>query len=136
MATAKLELRTALGPVYRDVLLTPPRNCTPDEIPVIDLEHLCSADIDKRKSVAQAIKSAAVNTGFFYIKNHGISQDVISKAKQQGLNFMRQSAEEKDLISSRKYSKSPGLLHSGQMPIYPFWVQKIFRLCRIRSAKT
>ncbi|ETS80797.1 hypothetical protein PFICI_08326 [Pestalotiopsis fici W106-1] len=105
MTTAKLELRTALGPVYRDVLLTPPRNCTPDEIPVIDLEHLCAADIAERRDVAQAIRSAAVNTGFFYIKNHGISQDVISKAKRQGLDFMRQSLEQKELISSRKYSK-------------------------------
>lgn len=105
MATTKLELRTALGPVYRDVLLTPPRNCTPDEIPVIDLENLYSTDINQRKRVAQAIRLAAVNTGFFYIKNHGIPREVISKAKQQGLNFMRQSPGKKELLSSKKHSK-------------------------------
>ncbi|KAK9422034.1 putative Fe2OG dioxygenase domain-containing protein [Seiridium unicorne] len=104
MATTKLELRTALGPVYRDVLVTPPRNCTPDEIPIIDLRHLLSDDVKKRKEVAMEIRSAAVNTGFFYVKNHGISQETIAKAKEQGLNFMRQPREKKDTISS-KHSK-------------------------------
>ncbi|KAK6080226.1 2OG-Fe(II)oxygenase superfamily protein [Seiridium cupressi] len=104
MATTKLELRTALGPVYRDVLVTPPRNCTPDEIPIIDLKHLLSDDVKKRKGVAMEIRSAAVKTGFFYIKNHGISQETITKAKNQGLNFMRQPREKRDTISS-KHSK-------------------------------
>lgn len=103
--TTKLELRTALGPVYRDVLLAPPRDCTSEEIPVIDLNPLFSPELGERKKVAAQIRSTAVNTGFFYIKNHGISEEIIANAKQQGLQFMRQSWEKKDLISSRKYSK-------------------------------
>lgn len=105
MATTKLELRTALGPVYRDVLLTPPRNCTADEIPVIDLEPLFSDEFSKRNEVARQIRSAAVSTGFFYIKNHGIPNEIIANVKQQGLNFMKQPMEKKDLVSSRKHSK-------------------------------
>ncbi|KAI1876614.1 hypothetical protein JX265_004140 [Neoarthrinium moseri] len=105
MVTTKLELRTALGPVYRDVLLTPPRDCTADEIPVIDLAPLFSSELSERQKVAKQIRSAAVNTGFFYVRNHGIADSTIAKAKQRGLDFMKQTPEEKDKLSSRKYSK-------------------------------
>ncbi|KAI0834565.1 Clavaminate synthase-like protein [Hypoxylon sp. FL0890] len=101
----KLELRTALGPVYRDVLPNPPRDCTPDEIPVIDLAPMFSKDLSDRKRVAANIKSAATNNGFFYIKNHGIPEETIAQCKQQVLNFMRQPQEKKDLIASRTHSK-------------------------------
>jgi isopenicillin N synthase-like dioxygenase len=105
MSSTKLELRTALGPKYRDVLPNPPRNCTTDEIPVIDLEPLFSAELSDRMSVAAQIHSAAVNNGFFYIKNHGIPVETITKCKEQCLSFMKQSQEKKDAVSSRKHSK-------------------------------
>lgn len=101
----KLELRTALGPVYRDVLPNPPRDCTADEIPVIDLAPMFSKELSDRKSVAGALKAAATNNGFFYIKNHGIPEETIAKCKQQVLNFMRQPQEKKDLLESRTHSK-------------------------------
>ncbi|EHL03786.1 putative iron/ascorbate oxidoreductase [Glarea lozoyensis 74030] len=84
--TTKLELRTAYGPVFRDVLSTPPRDCTPDEIPIIDLSPLYSDDLKDRVELAKTIKVAAVNTGFFYIKNHGIKEEVIADAKKQLLS--------------------------------------------------
>ncbi|RYO93567.1 hypothetical protein DL766_003939 [Monosporascus sp. MC13-8B] len=84
MSTTTLELRTALGPVYWDVLPNPPWNCTPEEIP---------------------IQRAVVNNGFFYVKNHGIPAELIARSKQQVLNFMRQPQEQKDLLDSRKHSK-------------------------------
>lgn len=105
MSTTKLELRTALGPVYRDVLPYPPRDCTPAEIPVIDLEPMFSNELSERKKVSSAIRVAAVNTGFFYIKNHGIPSQTIARCKEQVLNFMRQPFEMKDLIRSHKHSK-------------------------------
>jgi isopenicillin N synthase-like dioxygenase len=105
MSVTKLQLRTALGPVYRDVLPNPPRDCTPDEIPVIDVSPLLSSDFADRKKVASAIRSAAVNNGFFYIKNHGISTETIQQCKEQGLNFMRQPQEEKSKLSSRERSR-------------------------------
>ncbi|ORY71571.1 uncharacterized protein BCR38DRAFT_417410 [Pseudomassariella vexata] len=105
MSTTKLELRTALGRVYRDVLPNPPRTCTPEEIPVIDLSPLFLDDLSQRNEVAAQIRSAAVNTGFFYIKNHGVPAEKIAKCKQQVLNFMKQPVEKKDLISSKKHSK-------------------------------
>ncbi|KAI1080643.1 hypothetical protein F5B20DRAFT_538421 [Whalleya microplaca] len=105
MSATKLELRTALGPVYRDVLPNPPRDCTPDEIPVIDLAPMFSSEISDRKQVASSIRSAAVNNGFFYIKNHGIPEGTIAQCKQQVINFMRQPQEKKDLVDSQRHSK-------------------------------
>ena len=86
--TTKLELRTAYGPVFRDVLSTPPRECTADEIPIIDLSPLYSAKLEDRQELAKTVRSAAVNTGFFYIKNHGIDEKTIADAKKQLLAFV------------------------------------------------
>lgn len=105
MSATRLELRTALGPVYRDVLPYQPQDCTADEIPIIDLEPMFSSELSDRKKVASAIRTAAENNGFFYVKNHGISSETIARCKQQVLNFMKQPQEAKDLISSHKYSK-------------------------------
>lgn len=88
LSTTKLELRTAYGPVFRDVLNTPPRDCTAEEIPVIDLVPLYSEDLEDRKALAKAIRAAAVNTGFFYIKNHGIEEEKIANAKKQLLVYV------------------------------------------------
>lgn len=81
--TSKLELRTAYGPVFRDVLNTLPRDCTAEEIPIIDLSPLASSKLEDRKKLAKEIRAAAVNTGFFYIKNHGIDEKIIANAKKQ-----------------------------------------------------
>ncbi|KAI1342068.1 hypothetical protein F5Y15DRAFT_374137 [Xylariaceae sp. FL0016] len=105
MSVTRLELRTALGPVYRDVLSNPPRECTADEIPIIDLEPMFSNELSERRKVAAAIRVAAVNNGFFYVKNHGIPTGVIKQCKEQVLNFMHQPQEKKDLVSSRTRSK-------------------------------
>jgi hydroxyethylthiazole kinase-like sugar kinase family protein len=89
-STSKLELRTAYGPVFRDVLNTPPRDCTADEIPIIDLSPLYSEEIEDRKALAKTLRAAAVNTGFFYIKNHGIKDEIIANAKKQLLALVSQ----------------------------------------------
>lgn len=104
-ATTKLELRTAYGSVYRDVLSTPPRDCTREEIPILDLTALYSDSIADRKELALQLRATAVNTGFFYIKNHGIPAPTIEKAKSQLLTFFKQPVEKKKLIdrSQSKY---------------------------------
>ncbi|KAH9217601.1 hypothetical protein DL95DRAFT_295238 [Leptodontidium sp. 2 PMI_412] len=101
-STSKLELRTAYGPVFRDVLNTPPRNCTAEEIPIIDLTPLYSSKFEDRKELSKQIRAAAVNTGFFYIKNHGIDDKTIADAKKQLLAFFKQSSEQKMRVSKDK----------------------------------
>lgn len=90
----KLELTTAYGPVYRDVLRTPPRDCAPSEVPIIDLSGIYG-DADARRAVAAVIREAAENMGFFYIKNHGIPKAVVDAARAQSEAFFTQPEAKK-----------------------------------------
>lgn len=83
----KLELHTAYGPVFRDVLNTEPRDATEEEVPIVDLTGLFSS-AESRKEIAQGVRSAGTNMGFFYIENHGIDEKVITKAKSQFLRYL------------------------------------------------
>lgn len=94
----KLELRTAYGPVYRDVSTKPPREARSDEIPVIDVSSI-NGGLEARKALAQEIKSAAMNTGFFYIKNHGVSDQAIQGALNASKAFFTQPLEKKQSVS-------------------------------------
>lgn len=96
----KLELRTAYGPVYRDVSTHPPREARSDEIPVIDLNPI-HGDLEARKALAGQIREAAMNTGFFYVKNHGVSDAAINGALNSAKSFFRQPFEKKDEVSIR-----------------------------------
>ncbi|KAG9231884.1 putative iron/ascorbate oxidoreductase [Amylocarpus encephaloides] len=117
--TMKLELRTAYGRVYRNVLATPPRDCTPDEIPVIDLSSLFSDKLEDRKELANTIRAAAINTGFFYIKNHGIDAQIIADAKKQLLTFFKQPYEDKMKVTMAKSKYFNGYKGSKQANISP-----------------
>jgi isopenicillin N synthase-like dioxygenase len=100
-AFRKLELVTAYGPVYRDVSTSPPRLATEEEIPIIDLSGMYG-DVSARTALAEEFKKAATTSGFFYIKNHGISEEVIDNAKRQADNFFAQSENAKMLVSRKK----------------------------------
>lgn len=97
----KLELRTAYGPVYRDVSTKAPREARDDEIPVIDLSPI-TGDLDARKALAQKIKHAAENTGFFYIENHGIAEHVVQGALDASKTFFAQPLDQKLMVSKSK----------------------------------
>ncbi|CZS92900.1 probable isopenicillin N synthetase [Rhynchosporium agropyri] len=117
--STKLELRTAYGPVFRDVLNTPPRKCTQEEIPIIDLAPLSSPIYEDRKELSKQIRAAAVNTGFFYIKNHGIDESTIADAKNQCMTFFRQSPDQKMKVSKDKSKYFNGYIGSKRTNISP-----------------
>jgi hypothetical protein len=83
-ATTKLWLRSYNDPgfYYRDVSTLPPRDCTVEEMPVIDLNRM-NGDFQDRRTLAGEILHAAESTGFFYIKNHGIPESTISSAQEK-----------------------------------------------------
>lgn len=111
-AYTRLELLSAQGPVFRQVSTAPPRPATEDEIPVIDLSSI-DGDLDSRKRLAAQIGAASENTGFFYIKNHGISEALIQNALSQAKRFFDQPLSEKEKISSRKYDVFAGYVGVG-----------------------
>ncbi|KAK9849278.1 hypothetical protein MYU51_014503 [Penicillium brevicompactum] len=109
MATeyTQVELLTLNGPEFRRVSTAPPRPPTENEIPVIDLSSI-DGTFEDRKSIAAQIKAAAENTGFFYIENHGIPEEVIQSALSQAQAFFNQPSEMKELASSKKSKLSDG----------------------------
>ncbi|KAL8364266.1 hypothetical protein RB601_009823 [Gaeumannomyces tritici] len=115
--TYKLELLTAYGPVFRDVLKTPPRDCRPDEVPVIDVSALRSDDEAALGELADRVREAAEHTGFFYILGHGIPQERVDAAQAQVRRFFRQPDELKErvVMTKSKYYCGWSPRSSGQL---------------------
>lgn len=76
-----IELQTPYGPDHRRVSTKLPRDSRSDEIPIIDISGIYDS-ADERVKLASQIKDAAENSGFFYVKNHGIDVAVINQALQ------------------------------------------------------
>ena len=95
-ATTKLWLRTYDEPgfIYRDVSNRPPRDCTPEEIPVIDLARMFG-DITDRRELASEILHAAETSGFFYIKNHGLPASAVDSVHREVNKFFHLPDEAK-----------------------------------------
>lgn len=97
--TYKLQLASGAGPVYRDVLRTPVRDCLPSEVPVIDLARI-NGNAEERAALAKVIRAAAENTGFFYITDHGVPEEKITAAHEQAKTFFNQPADRKAKVST------------------------------------
>ncbi len=86
-------------------------------IPIIDISGLTNSDSatiknDVRKSVAESIHYAAKEVGFFYIRGHGISQELINSALESTQSFFNLSDEQKSSVSVDQNQKGwmqPGM---------------------------
>ncbi|KAF9693959.1 hypothetical protein EKO04_007884 [Ascochyta lentis] len=93
-AYTTIELLTPNGPEFRRVSTAPARQPRNEEIPLIDLGSI-NDDREVRKSIAEQVRKAAENTGFFYIYNHGIQDSLIQDALAQAKAFFEQRLEDK-----------------------------------------
>lgn len=82
-------------------------------IPVIDLAPSFSDDAAQRKAVAWEIHKTARDTGFFYIKNHGVSQQLMDDQLELARTFFKLPAEEKMKVDARKSSCTRGYETQG-----------------------
>src|SRR5262245_3617860 len=57
------------------IIYTPPQ--PPKTIPVIDVSAVAVASAAECRAAASAIHRACRETGFFYVANHGVSQELI-----------------------------------------------------------
>ncbi|CAL5872080.1 uncharacterized protein PFLUO_LOCUS6337 [Penicillium psychrofluorescens] len=94
-----LQLTSAYGPVYRTIKTAPPRDATTEEIPFVDISRIFDENLEVRKAVAEEIRVAATTIGFFYIKNHGIPDKVITAAQAAAQNFFHQPEEIKQRVN-------------------------------------
>lgn len=109
--TIPLRIASGNGPVTRYIQQTPLRDATADEIPIIDVSSIFSGSLEERLVVAKQIHAAATNTGFFYIRNHGISSSITSTAHQACLDFFRQDVEVK-----KKANATQSVYFNGYKP--------------------
>ena len=58
-----------------------------ESVPVIDMSGWFSMDNRSRKIIAGEVRNACLSSGFMYLKNHGISQDIIADAKKAAKIF-------------------------------------------------
>ncbi|KUJ17242.1 2OG-Fe(II) oxygenase superfamily protein [Mollisia scopiformis] len=108
-----LRLNSPDGDSIREVLDTPPRPCIFGEIPCIDLTGLGATDTGAIQRIAREIKTAAVTSGVFYIKNHGISREIIEEARLKSLEFFRQPMDEKWKVERSNFNHHNGWTAPG-----------------------
>lgn len=72
-------------------------------IPIIDFSPFFSSDAEKKNALVGQINKACRDIGFFYIKNHGVSQDLIDECFIQSKQFFNLPEKEK-LQMHVKYS--------------------------------
>ncbi|KAG1884105.1 hypothetical protein F4604DRAFT_1735002 [Suillus subluteus] len=66
-----------------------------ESIPIIDLEDAFSEDEALRRTLAQQIRMACMDVGFFYVKNHGIAQHCLDEVLRANKEYYSFPAEEK-----------------------------------------
>ncbi|KAK6503883.1 hypothetical protein TWF481_008884 [Arthrobotrys musiformis] len=64
-------------------------------IPVLDLTLAFSSSLSDRKKCAETLFDACTRVGFFYVKNHGVPEEVVSQCFTAGRDFFELTMEEK-----------------------------------------
>src|SRR5256885_850960 len=72
------------------------------EIPVIDIGPSFSSLLSERKQVAARVYDACVRVGFFYVKNHGVPDDVLDDVFSAAKEFFALPIEDKMAIEVSK----------------------------------
>lgn len=77
-----------------------------EEVPIIDLAKVWSGDPDQHREVVAEIRAAARNTGFMYLKNHGVPQAEIDAVFKVSEAFHDLPDAVKEQGNGRGYLKS------------------------------
>ncbi|KIJ54464.1 hypothetical protein M422DRAFT_240531 [Sphaerobolus stellatus SS14] len=72
------------------------------EIPIIDLQPARSSDPTLRRKVADEIRKACLTSGFFYVKNHGVPEELAISAAESAKPFWDWPEEKKMKYDIRK----------------------------------
>lgn len=66
-----------------------------DEIPLIDIGRIFSEKYEERAQIAKEVAEVCKTVGFMYIKNHGISQELIDDVFEYSRTYHDQPLEKK-----------------------------------------
>ena len=81
------------------VIYRAPKNAA--HLPIVDLADTQSKS-DERQRAATNIRAACRDTGFMFVRNHGIGQPIIDRAFTESRRFFSQSESEKLKVRARK----------------------------------
>jgi isopenicillin N synthase-like dioxygenase len=70
-------------------------------LPVIDVSGLSSEYFSDREAVAEQLRAACLDNGFFYIRNHGVPQALIDALFEVTRGFFDSSASVKSAVDKR-----------------------------------
>lgn len=87
-----------------------------DAIPIIDVSDLVSGEAgpEKEAAVALQIGAACRDVGFFYVKNHGVPDEVIQKQLSESKMFFDRDSAEKKKLDISKSSVHRGYFAMGE----------------------
>lgn len=79
-----------------------------ESLPVIDLAPIFTDDLEAKRELAVALRRACTEVGFFYVKNHGVPQEVVDGAFETARRYFAQTDEEKMAIHVAKSRNNRG----------------------------
>ncbi|KAL6069076.1 2-oxoglutarate-dependent ethylene/succinate-forming enzyme [Balamuthia mandrillaris] len=74
-----------------------------EAIPVIDLEPMYQGNIEKSRKAAKEIGDACRNVGFFYIKGHRLSKELLERVYEQTKLFFELDPAEKQKVAMKNH---------------------------------
>ena len=84
-----------------------------DEIPVIDLYPWFQGNYEEQKKVADEVVSACCTSGFFYIVNHQVPQQLLASVFEVSRNFFALPIQQKEKVSFELGNKNRGYIPLG-----------------------
>ncbi|KAG9194864.1 Clavaminate synthase-like protein [Alternaria panax] len=84
------------------------------EIPLIDFSAFLSGDGNAKKQTADAVLKGFQNTGFVYLKNHGISPSTVSTVFSHSAKFFARPKEQKDKLAWYSAAANRGYVTQGR----------------------
>ncbi len=78
------------------------------EIPLIDFAPMLGGDAAAKRQTAAQLRRAAIEVGFFYIKNHGVPEPVVRALFEAGPKFFGKPLSEKMQAHVKRSSNNSG----------------------------
>lgn len=86
-----------------------------DTVPVLDFSLMSSSRSEDRLAFGRALRQACTEVGFFYLKNHGVPDTVISRAVSSMREFFALPREEKMKIHYQASPNHRGFVATGEI---------------------
>lgn len=88
-------------------------------LPIIDISGLTSTGAADRLAVARELRSACLEKGFFYVKNHGIPEDLVARVFAEAETFFALPLSEKQAIDKMRSKANRGYEHLRAQTLEP-----------------